>query len=315
MNLSGPLIALIAFGIFATHDVVIKVLGAAYSPFQIIFFSTMFSFPLITFMLMRDAREGNLRPVHPWWVAARTGSAVIAALSGFYAFSVLPLAQVYVMLFASPLVITILSIPILGERVGIHRSLAVLVGLVGVVVVLRPGSTPLGLGHIAGLSAACFGAFASVIVRKVGNEERAAVLMLYPMAANFLIMGAILGLVYEPMPILHLGGMAVISLFGFTGGLLLIAAYRNGDAAIVAPMQYSQIIWATGFGFFLFDEIIDVPTLIGAAIIIASGLYIVFRESRLGARSQTPVLRTRTRAATAPSLRISPILRRMRGRR
>lgn len=315
MNLSGPLIALIAFGIFATHDVVIKVLGAAYSPFQIIFFSTMFSFPLITFMLMRDAREGNLRPVHPWWVAARTGSAVIAALSGFYAFSVLPLAQVYVMLFASPLVITILSIPILGERVGIHRSLAVLVGLVGVVVVLRPGSTPLGLGHIAGLSAACFGAFASVIVRKVGNEERAAVLMLYPMAANFLIMGAILGLVYEPMPILHLGGMAVISLFGFTGGLLLIAAYRNGDAAIVAPMQYSQIIWATGFGFFLFDEIIDLPTLIGAAIIIASGLYIVFRESRLGARSQTPVLRTRTRAATAPSLRISPILRRMRGRR
>lgn len=315
MNLSGPLIALIAFGIFATHDVVIKVLGAAYSPFQIIFFSTMFSFPLITFMLMRDAKEGNLRPVHPWWVAARTGSAVIAALSGFYAFSVLPLAQVYVMLFASPLVITILSIPILGERVGIHRSLAVLVGLVGVVVVLRPGSTPLGLGHIAGLSAACFGAFASVIVRKVGNEERAAVLMLYPMAANFLIMGAILGLVYEPMPILHLGGMAVISLFGFTGGLLLIAAYRNGDAAIVAPMQYSQIIWATGFGFFLFDEIIDVPTLIGAAIIIASGLYIVFRESRLGARSQTPVLRTRTRAATAPSLRISPILRRMRGRR
>lgn len=315
MNLSGPLIALIAFGIFATHDVVIKVLGAAYSPFQIIFFSTMFSFPLITFMLMRDAKEGNLRPVHPWWVAARTGSAVIAALSGFYAFSVLPLAQVYVMLFASPLVITILSIPILGERVGIHRSLAVLVGLVGVVVVLRPGSTPLGLGHIAGLSAACFGAFASVIVRKVGNEERAAVLMLYPMAANFLIMGAILGLVYEPMPILHLGGMAVISLFGFTGGLLLIAAYRNGDAAIVAPMQYSQIIWATGFGFFLFDEIIDLPTLIGAAIIIASGLYIVFRESRLGARSQTPVLRTRTRAATAPSLRISPILRRMRGRR
>ncbi len=315
MNLSGPLIALIAFGIFATHDVVIKVLGAAYSPFQIIFFSTMFSFPLITFMLMRDAKEGNLRPVHPWWVAARTGSAVIAALSGFYAFSVLPLAQVYVMLFASPLVITILSIPILGERVGIHRSLAVLVGLVGVVVVLRPGSTPLGLGHIAGLSAACFGAFASVIVRKVGNEERAAVLMLYPMAANFLIMGAILGLVYEPMPILHLGGMAVISLFGFTGGLLLIAAYRNGDAAIVAPMQYSQIIWATGFGFFLFDEIIDLPTLIGAAIIIASGLYIVFRETRLGARSQTPVLRTRTRAATAPSLRISPILRRMRGRR
>jgi drug/metabolite transporter (DMT)-like permease len=117
------------------------------------------------------------------------------------------------------------------------------------------------------------------------------------------------------MPILHLGGMGIISLFGFVGGLLMIAAYRNGDAAIVAPMQYSQILWATGFGFFLFDEIIDVPTLIGAGIIIASGLYIVFRETRLGARSQTPVLRTKSRPATASSFRISPILRRMRERR
>lgn len=315
MNLSGPLFALLAFGIFSTHDVVIKVLGAAYSPVQIIFFSTVFSFPLITFMLMRDAKDGNLRPVHPWWIAARTGSAVIAGLSGFYAFTVLPMAQVYVMLFAAPLVITVLSIPILGERVGIHRSLAVLIGLVGVVVVLRPGVTPLGLGHAAGLSAACFSAFASVIVRKIGKAERAAVLMLYPMAANFLIMGAMLGLVYQPMPILHLGGMGIISLFGFVGGLLMIAAYRNGDAAIVAPMQYSQILWAIGFGFFLFDEIIDIPTLIGAGIIIASGLYIVFRETRLGVRSQTPVLRTKSRPATASSFRISPILRRMRERR
>jgi len=315
MNLSGPIYALIAFAIFATHDVVIKTLGATYAPFQIVFFATVFSFPLVTFMLMRDPTEGNLRPVRPWWTLLRTASAVIAGISAFYAFSVLPLAQVYVMIFASPLLITILAIPILGERVGIHRIVAVLVGLAGVIVVLRPGSTDFSLAHLAALGTAVFGALASVIVRKIGHDERTAVLMLYPLAANFVVMGAFLGFVYEPMPIEHLGGLALISLLGFIGGLLLIAAYRNGDAAIVAPMQYSQIIWATVFGYLLFDESVDPATMIGAAIIILSGIYIVIRESRLGAKSNTPVLRTRSRGPTAASFRISPLLRRMKPRR
>jgi drug/metabolite transporter (DMT)-like permease len=314
MSLSGPLYALLAFAIFSTHDVVVKVLGGIYAPFQIIFFSTLFSFPLVTFMLMRDATEGHLIPVHPWWTAARTISALIAGFSAFYAFSVLPLAQVYVVIFASPLLITLISIPILGERVGIHRILAVIVGLLGVIVVLRPGSAHLGLGHLAAGATAVFGALASVIVRKIGRDERTAVLMLYPMAANFIVMGGLLAFVYKPMPIEHLGGIATISALGFVAGLLLIGAYRNGDAAIIAPMQYSQIIWATIYGYLLFGERVDLPTVIGAGIIIASGVYIVIRESRLGSKSTTPVLRTRSRGPSAASFRISPLLRRMRQR-
>jgi len=311
MKLSGPLFALLAFGIFATHDVIVKFLGAVYSPFQIIFFTTLFSFPLVTFMLMRDATDGNLIPKHPVWIGLRTVSAIIAAGSAFYAFSALPLAQVYTIIFASPLLITLLAIPVLGEKVGIHRLGAVVVGLAGVVVVLRPGSADLGPGHFAAMATAVFGALASVIVRKVGRDERTVVIMLYPMAANFIVMGILLAFVYQPMPVEHLGATAVISLLGFGGGLLLISAYRNGDAAIVAPMQYSQIIWATGYGYLLFDERVDRATLIGAGIIIASGVYIVWREARLGSKSQTPVLRTRSRGPTAATFRISPLLRRM----
>lgn len=309
MNLSGPLYALIAFGIYSTHDVVIKTLGATYAPFQIIFFSTVFSFPLVIFMLLRDPTEGHLRPVHPWWTALRTGAAVITSLSAFYAFSALPLAQVYVMLFAAPLLVTLLAIPMLGEKVGMHRMFAVLLGLIGVIVVLRPGSADLSLGHLAGISAAFFLALGSVIMRKIGQDERAAVLMLFPMLANFIITGLILAFVYKPMPVTHLGLTGVISLFGFVAGLLMIAAYRNGDAAIVAPMQYSQIIWATGYGYLLFGESVDSFTVIGAGLIIISGIYIVIRESRLGTKSNTPVLRTRSRAASAASFRISPWLR------
>lgn len=314
MQIKGALYALLAFAIFATHDVVIKLLGGTYTPFQIIFFATLFSFPLVTFMLMRDETHGNLRPVHPWWTALRTVCAVLTGMCAFYAFSVLPLAQTYAIIFAQPLLITVLAVPVLGEKVGVRRGAAVLVGLVGVIVVLRPGSTVLSLGHLAALGAAVFGSVASIIVRKIGQEERTVVLMLYPMAANFIIMATILAFVYEPMPLEHLGGIGIISLFGFAGGLFLIAAYRNAEAAIVAPMHYSQILWATFFGYFIFGESVDNATILGTSIIIASGLYIVFRESSSGVSENTPVLRTRSRASTAASFRISPFLRRLKTR-
>jgi len=310
MNAAGPLYALMSFGIFATHDVVVKHLGATYSPFQIIFFSTIFSFPLATFMLMRDRTEGHLKPIHPWWNLLRMLSTVVSGFTAFYAFSVLPLAQVYVMIFATPLLVTLLSIPVLGEKVGIHRLLAVLVGFVGVIVALNPASTKLGLGHAAGIAQAVFGATASIVVRKIGREERTVVLMLYPLAANFVIMGVLMAFVYKPMPLPDLGSAGIIALFSFVASMLLIFAYRKADAVIVAPMQYSQLIWAIGYGYFLFDESVAPSTLIGGAIIIASGSYIVFRETRLGAKSKRPVLRTRSRGPTAATIRISPMLHR-----
>lgn len=308
--MKGALFGLLAFALYASHDVIIKLLGGTYSPFQIIFFSSLFSFPLVTFMLMRDPTMGNLRPVHPWWIALRTGCSVIASSCAFYAFSALPLAQTYAILFAMPLVITMLSIPILQERVGLHRWGAVAVGLAGVMVVLQPGAQDLGFGHGAALAAALFSATAAIIIRKIGREERPVVVLLYPLAANFVVMAALLPLVYKPMPLLHLGGLGAMSLLGFAAGLFLIAAYKHAEAAIVAPMQYSQIIWASIFGAALFGDTLDQTTMIGTGIIIASGLYIVFRESRGGRSDNTPVLRTRSRGSTAASFRISPMLRR-----
>lgn len=308
-NAKGALLALLAFGIYATHDVVVKVLGGIYSPFQIVFFSVLLSFPLATVMMMRDATPGNLRPRHPWWLALRTGSAVVTGVSAFYAFSVLPLAQVYAILFAAPLLITILAIPVLGEVVRLRRWMAVLVGLAGVLVVLRPGSTDLTLGHLAALAAAVGGSLASIVVRKIGHDERPVVMLLYPMMVNFALMAIALPFVYVPMPIEHLGLLAIIAIFAWFASRLVITAYQEGEAAIIAPMQYSQIIWASIFGYFFFDEVIDQPTAIGAAIIIASGMYIVLRESRSGASENTPVLRTRSRSETGTTPRVSLFMR------
>lgn len=307
-NLRGAAFALVAFGLYATHDAVVKTLGGTYSPVQIVFFSVLLSFPLATLMLMRDAKPGTLLPVHPWWIALRTGAAVITGVSAFYAFSVLPLAQTYAILFATPLLITVLAIPILGEKVRLRRWIAVGVGLVGVVIVLRPGGTVFGLGHAAAIVAALGGSVASIIVRKIGTEERPVVLLLYPLVANFVVMGAALGFVYVPMEGIHFGLVAIMSALAWIGSRLSVAAYSIGEAAVVAPMQYSQIVWASLYGFLFFDETVDAMTLLGTAIIIASGLYIVFRESRR-ADSHTPVLRTRSRPFTPSTPRIGAYLR------
>ena len=308
-NTRGAAFALTAFGIYSTHDVVVKFLGGFYSPLQIIFFTTLFGFPIVTIMLMRDATDGNLRPRHPWWTALRTGAATISTALVFYAFSVLPMAQTYALIFAAPLIITILSVPILGETVGWRRSFAVAVGLVGVLVVLRPGATAFSAGHVAALCAAVCSAVAAVVVRKIGNEERSAVLLLYPMMANFLVMGAAMPFVYRAMPPLHLGGTGLMACLGFAAALCHIAAYRSGSAVVVAPMQYSQILWAVAYGFLFFDETPDRATALGAAIIILSGIYVVFREERSGESRTRPVLRTESRYVTGTYPRISTIRR------
>lgn len=304
----GVLFALAGFGIFATHDVAVKVLGTVYSPIQIVFFSVLFGFPIVTFLLMRDAAAGSLVPKNPGWTAARTVASVVTALSAFYAFTALPLAQVYAILFAAPLLITVLAIPILGERVGWRRWLAVIVGLAGVLVVLRPGATTLEIGHIAAVLAAIGGAVASVIMRRIGREERAVVMMLYPMMANFVLMGAALGFVYEPMPLRDFGLAAVVAALALVAVFCIIMAYRNAPAAIVAPMQYSQIIWATIFGTLLFDESLDGQTILGAGIIIASGLFIVLRESIGETSTTTPVLRSRSRPGSPAAPRVAQFL-------
>jgi S-adenosylmethionine uptake transporter len=309
-NMRGAVLSLIAFALYATHDVVVKFLGSDYSPIQIIFFGGLFSFPMLTILMMGDKTDGHLRPRHPWWLMARALSGVATAVAGFYAFTVLPMAQTYAILFAGPLLITLLAIPMLGEKVGLRRGLAVVVGLIGVLIVLRPGGAPLGLGHLAAMSAAVTGAMASIIVRKIGGEERPVVMQLYPMLVSVAAMGCALPWVYKPMPIEHLGLLLVFSLLGFIATAVIIAAYRAGEAVIVAPMQYSQIIWAVIFGALFFNETPDGWTGVGSAVIIASGIYIVLREGTGQVSRNRPVSGYKSRPETGYLPRL---ITRMRG--
>ncbi|MAY87719.1 MAG: EamA family transporter [Pseudooceanicola sp.] len=301
----GIVLALLAFALYAGHDTLVKLLGGRHAPFQIVFFTVLFAFPLSTVMLIGDREPRSLRPVHPGWMAARMVAIVISSAACFYAFSVLPLADTYAILFAMPLLITLLAIPILGERVRLRRGIAIAVGLVGVGIVLQPGQAELSLGHLAALVSALGSATAATIARRIGRDERNVAMLIYPSVATFVVMGAALPFVYTPMSGLDFGLNALIALLAFAAMLLTIEAYKRAEAALIAPMQYSQMLWAVFYGWLLFDEWPGTATFVGVTLIIASGLYIVFREARGGASENTPVLRTRSRAATPSAPRIS----------
>lgn len=288
--LGGIRFALFSFALFAVHDALIKSLGESYPVFQIIFFATLFSFIPMSVSMLSDRKVDNFRPHRPFLLLARSLLMIIAMACAFYAFSVLPLAEVYSLLFAMPLVVTILSVPLLGEVVRRQRWAAVAFGLIGVLVVLRPGATELTAGHFAALTAAICSALASILVRKIGDSERSAVLILYPMILSVVVMGALMPFVYVPVKIEHLGMMALIGLLSVAAQHLTIMAYRVAPAAAVAPVQYSQIIWATIFGYLFFAEQPDSYVILGAGIVISSGIFVVWRESRENVSASTPVL-------------------------
>ena len=309
-NTKGALLGLVAFGVFSVHDVIIKQLGATYSTFQIVFFSALLTFPLLTLIMIGDKRPDTLRPRHPWWLALRSVSGSVSALAAFYAFSVLPLAEVYAFIFASPLIVTVLAIPVLGEKIRLRRGAAVLLGLAGVMVVLQPGASPLTAGHVAALVAAIAGATAAVVVRKIGREERGVVMILYPMIVNLLVTAFALPFVYVPVALADLGWLALDAVLVLIAMATLVAAYARASAVFVAPMQYSQIIWGVAFGVLLFGEYPALNVYAGVAIIALSGLYILRREASGKVSENTPVLKTRTRAGLSSGLRVGALLRR-----
>jgi S-adenosylmethionine uptake transporter len=277
-NLNGALLGLLGMGLFAVSDITVRFLGEGYSPFQIIFFAGLMSVPLIAGFAMADPTPGPLRPALPRLMALRCAVVVVNGVFGTYAFANLPLAQAYAIFFTMPIFITLLSALFLHERIDLWRGLAVLAGLAGVIVALDPGQARLEWAHAAALAAAITGAGNYVIIRKSGGHERTVVMILYPLMLQLVTAAMVLPFVYQPMPLRDLALTALMATAAFAGYFAIIAAYRRAPGIVVAPMQYSQIIWAAIFGAVLFGEVMSAQTLIGTAVIIVSGIVIVWRQ-------------------------------------
>ena len=300
--LIGLLLSLLGFLIFSVHDALVKYLKD-YSVFQVIFFAMLFGYVPFSIARIVDTKQKSLMPNNLLLMLIRAGLIVSSLSFAFIAFTRLPLVEVYVILFCAPLLITILAIVFLDEKVQLFRWVAIFIGLLGIIIVLRPSVDTINTGHIFALAAALCGACSAIIARKVGNTENTAVMILFPLLANIVLSGIALYFVYQPMPLQDLSIMFLIGMLGLAGQYLVLQGYRMAPAAYVAPMQYSQIVWAMILGFFFFNESIDQWVVIGAVITIFSGVMIVWREASVS--KNRPTLSTRnTRIVSAPTMKI-----------
>ena len=287
-TLAGLTIALAANLAFATSDAIVKVLTANYSVFQIIVTQALFALIPIAIMLYRDGGPRRLRIHHPRLVLLRGLLAGTGTVFGFFSFSQLPLAETYSIFFCAPILVTLFSIPLLGERVGLHRWSAVIVGLVGIVVMVRPGFSTLHLGHASALMAAVIGAFTVLVMRRIARDEHHSVMVMAVVGG--LIVVSLPGMIatFRPPSLQDMTLFAGAGLMMGSAQFLVVKALSMAPASVVAPMQYSMMLWAIVYGYLLFGTHVDPLVVVGALIVIASGLYIMHRERRRG-RSKSPV--------------------------
>lgn len=205
-----------------------------------------------------------------------------STILNFTALQTLQLAETISISFFSPMLIVALAGPLLGEWAGWRRWLAILVGFVGVLIITRPGFSGFGIGHVFALGFVVCHSLYVIMTRRLGGTESAESLIFYSALTPALFLLPAVPL-YGSMPqgALQWILLAVTGICGALGHWLLIKAYQKATTAALAPYPYSQIVWMVGLGWLVFADLPDLWTLVGAAIIVASGLYIVHREHRL----------------------------------
>src|SRR5262245_36015149 len=211
-----------------------------------------------------------------------------STIFNFLALRTLQLAEANSIFFFTPMVITALAGPLLGEWAGWRRWLAVGAGFVGMLVITRPGVRAFELGHVYALTAMFSYAFYVIMTRRMGARETAESLIFYSaLAPVVLMLPAVPFTASLPSDTLHWLVLLSLGFYGGFGHWLLIRAYKLATTTALAPYPYMQIVWMIVFGYAVFGQLPDRWTLSGAAIIVASGLYIVHREHRLRLKSST----------------------------
>jgi drug/metabolite transporter (DMT)-like permease len=284
----GILFAIVTFACFSSADAVVKVMSAEYSVLLIYFVTTAFAALPIAALVWFSRRPIVLRPRFPKAVAARTLLMACDTFGAYLAFSRLPLANAYTLIFASPLIVTALSPWLLGESIGRHRWSAVVVGFIGILVVLRPGSASLDIGYLGALGSACAFGIALIITRQIGGRESDTAMLTWLIVGKLIVSGAFLPISYTPMAPADFLLMALAGLFVGVAQICIVQAFKLAPPATVAPFQYTQMLWAALYGFLLFGDVPGAYVIAGSGLVVLSGLYILWREHvvhRRGRRS------------------------------
>jgi drug/metabolite transporter (DMT)-like permease len=269
-------------------DAGLKTLAAHYPPFQVAAMRGLSSLPLVLGWALASAGPGALLRVR-WPLHLVRGVLGIVMMASFvYALKRLPLSTAYSIFFVAPLLITALSVPILGEHVGPRRWTAIAVGLLGVLVVLRPtGEGVLTLAGLAVLVAAFGYAVSAILVRVLARTDSTQATTFWLLALMALGAGLLAWPQWVPLRGEHAAIIAGIGVAGALGQYTITEAFRTGEASLVAPLEYSALVWGVLLDLSLWGVLPDGLTWLGAAIIVGSGLYLIRRE-RVHAEAEHP---------------------------
>ena len=279
-NSAGVIAMLLAVGLLSIMDAGLKALAADYPPLQVAALRGLVALPLVcAYVAWRRAGASLLRV--RWPLHLMRGALSVAMLGLFaYALKRMPLTEAYTLIFVAPLMITALSGPVLGEKVGALRWTMIAIGFAGVLVVLRPtGASVVSLAGLAVLAAAAAYSVSAVTVRVLGRTDSSESMVFWMTgmlavgagvlaAPNWVALGA------DDVPVL-----AVIAVTGFLGQLAITEAFKRAEASLIAPLEYTALAWGAGLDFVFWHTLPDAVTLVGAAIIIASGLVLLRRET------------------------------------
>jgi drug/metabolite transporter (DMT)-like permease len=274
---TGILLMVGAIATFTIIDACAKYLVGAVPPMMVVFARYGLSL-LYVVGLMWWTGSLTFKSRHPWLQILRGLLLFAATLMNFMALQYLRLDQTSAIFFSNPLWVCALSPFLLGERIGPRRWVAVIIGFMGVLLIIRPGADHFHWAMMLSVTVAIAASLYQIITRKIGGRDPALVSLLLPsMVGTALAMP--LGVANWYVPAWGLVGLML--LMGFAGGLghhLLIKAHTLAPAPTLAPFVYTQIIWMIIVGFVVFGDVPDIYTLIGAGIVVSSGLYVYYRE-------------------------------------
>ncbi|MCR0985755.1 DMT family transporter [Roseomonas populi] len=275
----GVLLAFLAYAAYAVSDASVKLLHGSLSAYEAVFFGALSGVAALPFIREPGERlSGVFRARNRAMWVLRAVAAFTGSVGSVTAFTHLSMAEAFSLLFLMPTFVTVLSVAFLGEKVGWRRWLAVLMGFAGVLVVLRPGFRELNIGHLGAVVGGLSGAVTVVMMRAFGRTETR--LSLYGAGLVGPVLGAGLLMLPEfawPTAMQWVWILGYGLLMALANVFVMMASNRI-EASLVAPAQYSQMIWAILFGYAVFGDGIDAVMGLGVAIIILSGVFTFMRE-------------------------------------
>jgi drug/metabolite transporter (DMT)-like permease len=276
-------LVLLAVTLFSMMDGISKLLTRDYDAVEVIWGRSLAILGLLAPLLLRN--RALLATRHPGLQLLRGVATLGAGIFFIAGLARLAIADATAIGFASPLVVTALAIPLLGERVGPRRWSAVAVGFLGVLVVVRPGSGAIGMAAFLPLASAACWALSLVVTRLMRGGEPPTTTLFYSTLVSLVLSSLALPFLWAPPGGAALMLLLMTAILNAGGQYLLIAGLARGDASLLAPFSYSQMLWSTLVGFFLFHTAPTASTWCGAGVIVGSGLYIAHRQ-RLAAQAR-----------------------------